>query len=190
MLHTLAANNYIHTDYKITNIGWEDNEIMNVILIDYDYDTLLKLDENDTYNFVKENGLIRLSQFSTTYHAPYLSNYYDASTRQYTYDEDKIKTDRINTYTKYSIGGLINIIETLDIKYNFNELQKNDPPYFIFMIHPYYGDDRSITTIYASDIVSSLKLSSKFYDEIPTYEQLYKFFLELGREGHIKDVKV
>ena len=198
MLHTLSANNYVHTDYKIDNIGWEDNEIMNVVLIDFDFNTLLKLDENDTRNFTKEGGKIILKKISTTFYSRYLSSSYEARYKQYTYDVETIRrkgyTD-VNQYNKYSIGGLINVIETLNIEFNFNKLEKNDPPYFINISDPDFDEQFgpgkfSIKKIDASNIIISLGLTRTEYELIPTYEQLYKLFLELGQEGHIKDVKV
>ena len=206
MLHTLSKNNYVHTDYKISNIGWESNEEMNVILIDYDFNTLLKLDENDTNYFIIDSDkiILKVDRIVSTFPPRYLSLEYRENAgkwneiRQNKLDREKIYnlqyTD-VNKYNKYSVGGLINIIETLDIKYNFNILQKNDPPYFINISHPVleeqYGLGKfSIKKLNAYDMTSSLNLYSNDYELIPTYEQLYNLFLELGRDGHISDVKV
>jgi hypothetical protein len=177
MLHTLVSNNYIHTDYKLTNVGWEDNENMNVILIDYDYNTLLELNENKSNLFKKINKNINLDvdNMVSTYIPKYLSSN--------SFIERKNIFD-INEYNKYSVGGLINVIENLNIEYNFNKLISENPP-FIDMNDPMLN----IYKLDGTNICLSLRLYSDTYEFIPTYEQLLNLFIYLGRNGHIKDAR-
>lgn len=67
MLYDLYKNNSFHADYKIGNVGWEDNKKMNVILIDYDIDTIQKVDNLNHEIIINSNGYISSIKYPSTY---------------------------------------------------------------------------------------------------------------------------
>jgi hypothetical protein len=157
MLNILASHSYIHMDYKIDNIAYENPDLMNVILIDYDITTLQKL--------IQSNSAIKFNTNNTV-------SYIDAtSTYLPKYINDALP---LSKWDKYSIGGLINIIDYLDIKFNFVSIK----------IPPDLSNGK-INTLNVSSIIYDLKLEDYEYDNIPTYEELYNIFDYLNINGSI-----
>jgi len=167
MLNTLYENKYIHLDYKITNIAWENPDTMNVILIDYDNNTLFKIDSNDELFQFDETGKMRIA-YSSTYVPQYLSN-------------DKYKLLRLN-WDKYSIAGFENIYNSLNIEYVSPTIDNINPPIKL-------NDRISFSNLNFSTILQDLKINDHRYELIPTYSELLEFFLNIGIAGFIKDVK-
>jgi hypothetical protein len=149
MLSDLANNKSFHADYKIWNVGWENDDTMNVILIDYDMDTIQNVDKLNN-KFVIHNGYVTSIRFPSTYIPEYIK------------EGTGIKSVPLDQYIKYSIGGLHNIINVLNIK--FNESIIDLPPNLI--------NNQKITKIYANDLGRSLNLTSKDYDDIPKYSEM------------------
>jgi len=100
MLLDLRNLNYFHADYKLSNIGWTDD--LNIVLIDYDQNTLIKIDKS----MITDNKL----NFPFTYLPKYLkiSNIEDVLVN---------KTD-YTKYDKFSVGGLVTLIYKLKLKDN------------------------------------------------------------------------
>lgn len=184
MLYTLSEKSYVHLDLKLANIGWEDNEKMNVILIDYDYRTLAQMNQNDTNLFTKVGYKVILkgdnlvTTHPTKYVAEHLRHSYVAWSAR--------------VYDKYSVGGLASIIKDLNIKFNFNKLTLDGVAFIETESEGlYHGQPgSSIKMLDAFDMISSLKLDDSNYYDIPTYLQLYNLFVKLGEDGHIKDVVI
>jgi hypothetical protein len=172
MLNTLQEQKYIHLDYKITNVAWEDSNTMNVILIDYDHDTLFKTDGNDNL-FVfntDDNG----EYYSIKYAHTYVPNYIATSN-----DVSVIPPSRLD---KYSIGGFQNLYQYLNIEFVSTLIENIDPPIYV---NTYVR----IKQINPDTLLSDLEINSSDYEIIPTYAELLNFFLNLGISGLIKDVK-
>jgi len=167
MLDNLQRNRYIHCDYKLANVAWENDETMNVILIDYDITTLQPL-VNDNTNFAFDrSGNVQSMSVSSTFPPVYLNNVA-------AYPFIPHVSIPISYWDKYSIGGLINIIKILDIHFNFDELD----------IDPKITDGL-IPKIWSRDIIYSLRLEDKKYEDIPTYAQLVRLFRWLIDNRHI-----
>jgi hypothetical protein len=99
-------------DYKLANIGWDDH--LNIILIDYDQDTIVRIDER----LLRKHRLlskIRTIAFAHTYKPKYIF-----PNNKYT----NVNDTPIEKYDKFSIAGLINIIEKLHIKQDLIDLFK------------------------------------------------------------------
>ena len=164
MLKFLADKKYIHCDYKLDNVAYDNKETMNVILIDYDITTLQQL--------VKSNPQILLDRYGkiTGINAPstYTPKYIFGNTQFALYNVPLHKWD------KYSIGGLINIIESLNIEYKF-DLLSIDPNLSMGKIHML---DRKY-------IIMSLNLYDTSYDDIPTYQELENIFIYLRDNNYV-----
>jgi len=109
MLRDLVNNKSFHADYKIGNVGWDDDAKMDVILIDYDIDTIQHID-NLNNKFVIYNNKVTSIRFPSTYIPEYIR------------DGQGIKSVPLEQYIKYSIGGLYNIIQVLAIQFNEKEI--------------------------------------------------------------------
>jgi len=117
MLLELRKNNHFLGDYKLSNIGWDDD--LNIILIDYDSDTIIKIEDK---MFIYITGVKTLA-FSNTYIPKYL-------THNKKYRSSDVNDLEISKYDKYSIGGLIKIIEGLELDINLvEEFKLNDTNY-------------------------------------------------------------
>jgi hypothetical protein len=92
-LNKLQINNMFHSDYKIENIGWENN--FDVIMIDY-----------DQYTILEANNSVDLS-FPTTFKPKWLRRELlpNKKMREYSY------------LIKWSVGGLKDFIYLLDLKF-------------------------------------------------------------------------
>ena len=156
MLNTLSKNNSFHADYKIGNVGWEDPLKMNVILIDYDIDTIQQLNNTNSKIGIK-NGLVTSIYFPSTFIPEYLKN------------GDNIKSVPVEQYIKYSIGGLNQIIQTLNISITQKTIK----------IPENLAPTRNITTLNLNDLGTSLHLTNPNYDLIPTYDEILNILLLL-----------
>jgi hypothetical protein len=148
MLHELEKNKSFHADYKIGNVGWDDSETMNVILIDYDIDTIQNVDKLNN-KFVLKNGYVTSIKFPSTYIPEYIKK------------DIGIKSVPIEQYIKYSIGGLNNIIRVLNIKFIEEIINL-----------PILVANQKIKKINTSKLGTSLNLLSKNYDDIPNYTEI------------------
>jgi hypothetical protein len=118
MLFELQKNNCFLGDYKLSNIGWDDE--LNIYLIDYDSDSIIKID-NKLLKIVFSN-MINLSFVYT-----YIPNYLTVNKK---YMTSHVNNLEISKYDKYSVGGLIKIIEGLELDLDLiNEFKLNDPIY-------------------------------------------------------------
>lgn len=149
MLSVLTQNNSFHADYKIGNVGWEDSDQMNVIMIDYDTNTIQHLDKLNK-KIIVSNGYVTSIRFPSTYIPEFIK------------DGDGIKSVPAEQYIKYSIGGLHNIMKTLNIA--FNEERINLPSDLI--------KSQKITKINSNDLGKSFKLDSRNYNDIPEYDEM------------------
>jgi serine/threonine protein kinase len=157
MLNYLASKGYIHCDYKIDNVAYDSPEKMNVILIDYDITTLQKLTPTNKYFAYNSDNTVSYLMASTTYKPNYLT-----------------KSLPLSKWDKYSIGGLAQIIRSLNIRYNFNTLRIDSNL-----------SNNKITIISSLDMVRSLNLLSKDYNNIPTYTELHTIFSYLHNNRYI-----
>jgi len=163
MLNKMYLNQDFHADYKIDNVGWESNDTMNVIWIDYDDGTVQKAhNDNDNFNLISNK--VKNYYFASTYIPEYLKNI--------NYDEDKefdentnnsVKQMPLSAYNMYSVGGLANIIYYLDIKFTKSKI--------ILPANLYFKKIRSINT---HKLSTSLYLDNTNLDLIPTYEDMLK----------------
>jgi galactitol-specific phosphotransferase system IIB component len=120
MLLELRNNNCFLGDYKLSNIGWDDE--LNIILIDYDSDTIVTIDDR----FIKQGKIMKkISHLSFPY--TYIPKYISSNIK---FKINKINDTEYIKYDKFSIGGLINIITQLDLPKNYIEIFKlNDENY-------------------------------------------------------------
>jgi hypothetical protein len=170
MLDTLASNGYIHCDYKLDNVAYENPDDMNVILIDYDITTLQQLvSTNRLIKFTNDNKVNTIF-VSSTYPPMYISN-----NLPLTYPINVFFKLPLSIWDKYSIGGLINIINTLNIKFNFDTIKI-----------PHELSNGKIDVLMSRHIVHFLRLNDTTYDTIPTYKELYSIFNYLNNNGFIE----
>jgi len=169
MLDILASNNYIHCDYKIDNVAYENPDEMNVILIDYDITTLQQLvTTNRLIKFYPDNN-VKTIYVSSTYPPVYISNY---EPLQFPINVSfKLP---LFYWNKYSIGGLVQIINSLNIEYNFNTI-----------LIPNELSNGKVTYLTPDRITDFLRLNDTNYDNIPTYTELYKIFTYLIDNNYI-----
>jgi hypothetical protein len=149
MLNELFKNKSFHADYKIGNVGWDNSKNMNVILIDYDIDTIQHVDKLNT-KIIINNGIVTSIRFPSTYIPEFIKN------------GNGIKSVPVDQYLKYSIGGLNNVINLLNI--HFTKKDVNLPSNLVK--HP------KIKKIETSYLSKSLNLQSKNYDDIPDYDEI------------------
>ena len=157
LLNKLQKNRLFHTDFKISNIGYDTN--MDIVLINYDLETISEYVENE-YIFKKRNFLKMrdelILKFPTTYIPTYVIN-------------NNITIDQLD---KFSIKGLKKLIEELDINYSFkfrNNLPL--PANELSIVSKYYIGKISPYSIYYD-----LNLECKDYYKIPSYAELIQVF--------------
>jgi hypothetical protein len=166
MLNNLSKNNSFHADYKIGNIGWEDPIQMNVILIDYDIDTIQQLTNTNSKIGIK-NCLVTSIYFPSTFIPEYIKN------------GDRIKSVPLEQYIKYSIGGLNQIIQLLNISFTQKTIKISEK----------LAPNRNITTLNLNDLGTSLHLTNPNYDLIPTYDEILNILMFI-KSYIINDVKI
>jgi serine/threonine protein kinase len=169
MLKYLAYNKYIHCDYKLDNVAYDDNEIMNVILIDYDITTLQPLVKSNPKFTSDTNGNIIGLYSSSTYPPRYISEDLPPA-----YPVAVKYRLPLNKWDKYSIGGLVNIILSIKIQYKFD----------ILGIDPKLSMGK-ITKLNSKNIPYSLNLYDTSYDNIPTYQELENIFTYLRDKNYV-----
>jgi len=120
MLLLLQKNNCFLGDYKLSNIGWDDE--LNIFLIDYDSDTIIKID-NKLLTINPSISDIKYLSFIYTY----IPNYLTSNKK---YKTSHVNNLEISKYDKYSVGGLIKIIDELKLDIDLiNEFKLNDSIY-------------------------------------------------------------
>lgn len=120
MLLELQKNNSFLGDYKLSNIGWDDE--LNIFLIDYDSDTIIKIDDK----LLKINPNNRASRILSFTHS-YIPNYLTVDKK---YASSDINMIEIPKYDKFSVGGLVRILKYLELDVDLiNEFKLNDPVY-------------------------------------------------------------
>ena len=162
ILDEFILKNLYWADLKIANVGWEYNNEMNPILIDYDMNTILNVNQkNDT---------------TSTYKPSYKLS---------------VGLEK-NNYDKFSIGGLWDIISNLNIKFNKNNYIYNDTKIFpnitinvdttstfnflkSLNIKGYQYDNPPKESEYLN------------YDNIPTYDIILKILNSLESNNYISD---
>ena len=120
MLLDFRNKNYFLGDYKISNVGWEKD--FDIILIDYDQDSIIKIDDK----ILKNNKIIKKMKFLGFPHT-YIPNYLTSNIK---FELSQVNDTEISKYDKFSIGGLVNMIEELKIKPDLiNIFKLNDENY-------------------------------------------------------------
>jgi len=150
LLYELHQNNSFHADFKIGNVGWEDGNTMNVVLIDYDIETIQILDKLNQDIITNSQGYITSIRYPSTYIPEFFK------------DGDGIKSIPAKQLLKYSVGGLHNIIKVLNIEFTSTEI---DLPTNLV-------ESQKISKLYSSDLGKSLNLLNKDYDSIPEYSEI------------------
>ena len=156
MLNKLTDNNTFHGDYKITNVGWENSTKMDVILIDYDVDTIQVCDNSNIKFKLRSNGDATGFLFASTYLPQYLKN------------GNKLKTIPESKYIKYSVGGLVEIIDVLNIQFTID-----------FINLPSKLHYKKIKNLNLNKLSDTLYLNSDNYDEIPMYNEIINILMYL-----------
>lgn len=154
MLNTLYNDNKFHSDYKPSNIGWDNDDTMEVILLDYEDNTIISTDDRSFFE-KRRNGNIN-PMFPVT----------DAFVPKYFANND-IK--EFSNYNKWSVGGLGGLIVYLNIQYKNNDIKF--PPEISNLTL-----DSTISTLEVAENKNLLNLYSQNYDDIPSYEELGKIF--------------
>jgi len=148
MLKKLADNNEFHADYKIANVGWEDDAKLNVILIDYDDETIQEASSINKKFKTNSMGIVNDFYFASTYIPEYLSD-----------GKGGILAKCLPAqFIKYSVGGLYMIIAHLNIKFKQSVIQLAVNSQNIIFNLNHLGE--------------SLKLNSKDYNSIPSYDYM------------------
>jgi len=115
MLLDLRKQNCFHSDYKMSNIGWDDS--LNIILIDYDKNTILEITDKIIKKVKDGKEMMTKLTFARTYIPTYLIN----TNKIY------INPLPIEQFDKFSVGGLVKIIEYLKLDIDLvNEFKLND----------------------------------------------------------------
>lgn len=105
LLSELHKQNCFLGDYKLSNIGWDD--AYNILLIDFDKETII------TVNPSIVNTKINRLNFNHTYIPKYL----------------EVGITDISRYDKFSVGGLVKVIEQLQHPTDFISLFKLNDTY-------------------------------------------------------------
>ena len=115
MLLDLRKQNCFHSDYKMSNIGWDDS--LNIILIDYDKNTILEITDKIIKKVKDGKEMMTKLTFARTYIPKYLINA----------NNIYINPLPIEQFDKFSVGGLVKIIEYLKLDIDLvNEFKLND----------------------------------------------------------------
>jgi len=177
MLKKLADNYEFHSDYKIANVAWDNTNTLNVILVDYDEDTIQSASNTNRLLSPSNEDPTKIDKiyFSSTYIPEYLKNpnectLYDGSKRlgypcvlpNYTPEQ----------FNKFSVGGLYHIINDLNIQYNLKTI--NIPASLSIY-------KRGISNLNTINLGSSLNLNNKNYNLIPDYAEIIEVL------DHIRD---
>jgi hypothetical protein len=161
MLNALFSNKSFHADYKPENIGWENNTTMNVILLDYEKDTIIDTTDDSYFIKNKSNGNIK----------PNPNTFLSTPEFEPVYIFNNGWTAKSNSeYDKWSIGGLAGLIIYLNIQYNTADVIKFPPDVSNITLDPNIKTDKDAKS------TNFLNLYSKTYDEVPSYNELKRIF--------------
>jgi hypothetical protein len=116
MLIDIKNNNSFHADFKLENIGWDDN--LNIILIDYDDKTIIPINETIYTKTTKD-------YYKLNFPYTYVPKYLESDELKFVKNIDYLK------YDKFSVGGLSKLITKLILKddliteYKLNDSYEN-----------------------------------------------------------------
>ena len=112
MLLEFRKENYFHADFKLENIGWDDN--LNIVLIDYDDKTIITIDEKIYTKTTKD-------YYKLNFPYTYVPKYLESDELKFVKNIDYLK------YDKFSVGGLTKLITKLLLKDDLiSEFKLND----------------------------------------------------------------
>jgi hypothetical protein len=186
MLNDLYQNDMFHADYKLDNIGWDDN--YNIILIDYDYGTIQEASKRNNLLELDENGRVSQYYFASTYTPDYIGrngeNYGIAVYRK-----------KPRYYVMYSVGGLGQLIFNLNIKPNISQYPLDSNNNSIIKIPSNLISNQYIKEIYMNNdegfiFPYSLYLFDKEYEHIPKYDDLLILLKYIIEKGFIQGVRI
>jgi len=174
MLNDLLKKNYTHFDYKLSNVGFEIiNNEKNVILIDYDENTLqeLKID-NPNFVFDTNNNVTAINNVSISSVPLWLSNN----------NWDFIHLLPIYKFDKFATIGLFKILNQLNIKFKIdkynireNEYIRNKKEYEEELIN-YKFDKNNYINLQELTYTDPLQLNTNRYELTPSYKFLITLF--------------
>lgn len=163
MLRDLYNNNSFCSDYKPTNIGWDNMFSMNVILLDYDPQSIIDIDDNRNFEITRDSDN-NIESYNIKF--PFTSFFVPAYLK--TGSSKKFVSDVTDKalYKKWDIGGLSELIKYLDIEFlNVKHPERNGIKFSEFGI---------VFNIY--NPTESLHLEDDDDDNIPSYDVLYSIF--------------
>jgi len=167
MLKKLAENNEFHADYKIANVGWDNPSTLNVIMIDYDDETIQKALSSNKKLHSDRGGIINQQTYSSTYIPEYLKDKDDNLLPKYTADK----------FIKYSVGGLYMIMLHLDIKYTQTSVKI---PSNLKTI-----TSKQINVLDMRNLGESIHLNHINYNMIPTYDEIISILDYIKALGYV-----
>ena len=172
MLNDLIKQNYTHFDYKIDNVGFEmENNQINVILIDYDSATLQELNRyNKNFKIDYNNNVTNVYNTAMTYIPAWLSRNENPGRVVFDYPAPVVKFD------KFAVAGLLNIIQTLNIKFKVKKLELYNFTSYNILYENYLFDEYIILDDISNPNYDELHLSANNYNVIPTYKLLLEIF--------------
>jgi len=169
LLKRLADNNEFHADYKIANVGWDNPKTLNVIMIDYDDETIQKALPSNKKLHSDRGGIVSQQTYSSTYIPEYLKDDNDNLLQKYT----------ANKFIKYSVGGLYMIMLHLDIKYNQISVKIPNTLSLKTII------SKQISILDMVNLGDSIHLNHKNYDLIPTYDEIISILNFIKSSGYV-----
>jgi len=175
MLNDLYKHNYTHFDYKLVNVGFEiENNEINIILIDYDENTLQELSLNNNIFIVNDNQNVTLAYDMSSYVPSWLI------------DNDKQRVYNnfvpIEYFKKYCTIGLYNILYFVPIKFKINIYTITNLINYEQLKYKYMFNNFIRFNNLVDD--DELHLNSSNYNIIPTYDLLLEILSPI-----IKDKK-
>jgi len=186
MLNDLYNQNMFHADYKIDNIGWDDN--YNIILIDYDYATIQEASEDNPLFQLDDKERVEAYNFPTTYVPNYIGRIKHGL---------PVYKKKPKYYKKFSVGGLASLIDALEIRPNTIKypLSNDQRQSSVIKIPTDLITPENIEKIYISNVKTdlfpkSLYLTTDEYSVIPTYDDILKILKYLVDQEFIEDVNI
>ena len=154
-LEKLQKYNMFYPNYNIENIGYDNynDDEMNIVLTNYDENSLYKIEENENifkrFNILKIRNeiILKLNIINKpSYHIEYI--------------------EQLN---KFSVQSINQIIEILKIQFNLNKIPL--PANRISIV-----TKRQIGKISSNNVGNDLNLEEIDYDKIPSYAELIEVF--------------
>jgi len=130
-------------------------------MIDYDINTIQMDNAQNPKIKMDTNGMVIQILFPSTYYPEYLK------------DGNNIKAIPLYQYIKYSVGGLYNIFQVLDIKYDFDTYPCD------------LLSNRGITILDSKDLGKSLHLTNSNYDLIPRFNEIINVLNLLEKHTYV-----